>query len=133
MPIVLAVAGLVLTLVGGVSYFFLLGVPWIRAHGWPNLAVMLIGLGLTAWAIGMAKRKLGVGIVGGVQALVVAFFVLSLNVFADLPAPQRAAESQPASRQARMFTLPDQNGKPVSLADALAKGPVLLVFYRGFW
>ena len=30
------------------------------------------------------------------------------------------------------FSLPSQNGM-VSLDDALANGPVLLVFYRGFW
>jgi hypothetical protein len=31
------------------------------------------------------------------------------------------------------FTLPSQDGAPVSLAGALATGPVVLVFYRGFW
>ncbi|MBE7507729.1 MAG: redoxin domain-containing protein [Planctomycetia bacterium] len=31
------------------------------------------------------------------------------------------------------FTLKDENNNAVSLADARARGPVLLVFYRGFW
>ena len=31
------------------------------------------------------------------------------------------------------FTLPDQNGNPVALADRLASGPVVLQFYRGEW
>jgi cytochrome oxidase Cu insertion factor (SCO1/SenC/PrrC family) len=31
------------------------------------------------------------------------------------------------------FTLPAQDGTSVALADALAKGPVVLVFYRGYW
>lgn len=31
------------------------------------------------------------------------------------------------------FTLPDQHGKPVSLHDALAHGPLVLTFYRGGW
>lgn len=31
------------------------------------------------------------------------------------------------------FTLPAQDGAPVSLATALATGPVALVFYRGYW
>lgn len=31
------------------------------------------------------------------------------------------------------FTLPSQDGAPVSLTGALATGPVVLVFYRGFW
>ena len=50
-----------------------------------------------------------------------AFFGL-----AKLPAtalPERAVD----------FTLPDQDGHPVTLAAELAKGPVLLVFFRGHW
>ena len=31
------------------------------------------------------------------------------------------------------FTLPAQDGSQVSLASELANGPVVLVFYRGFW
>ena len=31
------------------------------------------------------------------------------------------------------FTRPAQDGAPVSLAGALAAGPVALVFYRGYW
>jgi peroxiredoxin len=31
------------------------------------------------------------------------------------------------------FTLPDALGNPVSLAEALARGPVVLTFYRGEW
>lgn len=38
-----------------------------------------------------------------------------------------------AGDQAPLFTLPNQKGVLVSLADALAKGPVLLGFHRGTW
>jgi len=31
------------------------------------------------------------------------------------------------------FALPAQDGTQVSLASALARGPVTLVFYRGYW
>jgi hypothetical protein len=31
------------------------------------------------------------------------------------------------------FTLPDVAGRPVSLADLRARGPVVLSFYRGRW
>ncbi len=31
------------------------------------------------------------------------------------------------------FTLPDATGAPWHLADALARGPVLLILYRGDW
>ena len=35
--------------------------------------------------------------------------------------------------QAPPFALPAQDGQVVSLANALARGPVVLVFYRGYW
>ena len=31
------------------------------------------------------------------------------------------------------FSLPDQKGTPHTLAEYLAKGPVLLAFHRGTW
>lgn len=31
------------------------------------------------------------------------------------------------------FTLPDPSGKPVRLAELLARGPVVLSFFRGRW
>lgn len=130
MPLLLAILGLLITLVGGVSYYFLLEVPWIRQTGWPNIAVMLVGLALGVAAAWKARRKLTVGLVVG-QALFIALFVASLTVFTALPEAQRAADA--SSGQAPDFTLPDHTGNPVSLKDALARGPVLLVFYRGFW
>ena len=36
-------------------------------------------------------------------------------------------------RRAPDFTLPDVAGQPVRLADLLARGPVVLSFYRGRW
>ena len=35
--------------------------------------------------------------------------------------------------RAPLFTLPNQQGGFVSLADAIARGPVLLGFHRGTW
>lgn len=39
----------------------------------------------------------------------------------------------PVGELAPTFTLPDATGKPVALADLLAKGPVVLTWYRGGW
>jgi len=43
------------------------------------------------------------------------------------------ATSEGAGAVAPAFALPAQDGHTVALADALAGGPVMLVFYRGFW
>ena len=31
------------------------------------------------------------------------------------------------------FALPAQDGRTIALADELQRGPVVLVFYRGYW
>lgn len=35
--------------------------------------------------------------------------------------------------RAPAFTLPNADGRPVSLADLLAHGPLVVTFYRGRW
>jgi len=43
------------------------------------------------------------------------------------------APGLPVGVTAPDFTLPDQHGRPVSLAALRARGPVVAVFYRGAW
>jgi len=38
-----------------------------------------------------------------------------------------------AGDRAPLFTLPNHKGQPRALAEALARGPVLLGFHRGTW
>lgn len=51
------------------------------------------------------------------------------------PPPARTARAAPlgVGETAPDFTLEDQRGRKVALSDARAKGPVVLVFYRGYW
>lgn len=44
-----------------------------------------------------------------------------------------AGKALQAGAKAPDFTLPDAEGRPVRLATLLAKGPVVLTFYRGGW
>ena len=76
--------------------------------------------------------------------------VVLLALACDRPAPRApatptAADTEPApavepevspSKQtdrAPLFELPTASGEPFALADALPRGPVVLVFYRGHW
>lgn len=45
----------------------------------------------------------------------------------------RASSTLKPGDLAPAFTLPTQKGEPRSLAEYLAKGPVLLAFHRGTW
>ena len=44
-----------------------------------------------------------------------------------------ADRAKKAGDKAPDFTLPNSNGEPVRLAHLLARGPVVLTFYRGVW
>jgi len=43
------------------------------------------------------------------------------------------APSVATNTPAPAFSLPDSAGKSVSLAELTAKGPAVVVFYRGYW
>lgn len=43
------------------------------------------------------------------------------------------ATGLPVGAKAKDFELPDSFGNQINLADELAKGPVVLTFYRGGW
>ncbi len=45
----------------------------------------------------------------------------------------RVTSPAAVTAEAAPFALPAQDGHTVTLATELAHGPVVLVFYRGFW
>ena len=49
------------------------------------------------------------------------------------PAKTSRAEPVGVGETAPDFTLEDQRGRRVTLSEASAKGPVVVVFYRGYW
>ncbi len=52
---------------------------------------------------------------------------------AELVGSGAAARAKKVGDQAPMFTLQDADGHSVSSADLLAKGPLIVSFYRGVW
>jgi peroxiredoxin len=52
---------------------------------------------------------------------------------ADLIATGQAERALKAGDRMPAFTLPGPDGKPVSSSDLLARGPLVITFYRGVW
>jgi hypothetical protein len=96
--------------------------------------LVLLGVGLKR-AYGRRDRYRG-RIFGPLLALLclacVGMFVWGIFVVArDLPASLAAPR---VGQRAPDFTLPDQDGKPVALADMLSGSKAaVLIFYRGYW
>src|SRR5688572_1048605 len=140
-------AGFLPVLAGLLSYvpFFAL-FPATRDFPWVNLLMFAGGGALLAVGLARAYRhpeRYRGRIFGPALALVslagIGLFCLGLFYFArQLPA---SAAAPRVGAKAPDFTLPDQDGKPVALAELLsspaapggkARGAVL-IFYRGHW
>ena len=125
---VLSAISLVLVLGGGLSYVGLLDVPFLRSTG--LLAFLVMGLGTALSVVALVKaRRPWTWAVAGANVLMTVTFAYYFFVFAVLP----EAQGLPRLTRAPDFAVVDHSGKTVRLHDALASGPVLLVFYRGHW
>jgi len=140
--------GFLLTLGAFISYFAVfVWFPVTRDFPWANLLLFLVAgvLLFAGFRRGFAadrprptRSKIATSIIGGLSALVFAFFVFAVFIAARwLPASAGAPQ---VGQKVPDFTLADTTGKSVSLNELLtspingtAPKGVLLVFYRGYW
>jgi peroxiredoxin len=61
------------------------------------------------------------------------YFLLSLSLFVTIITSAQKPAGLTANTKAPDFTATDQNSKKVSLKELTQKGPVVLIFYRGYW
>ncbi|MFQ5590645.1 MAG: hypothetical protein ACE5HE_05750 [Phycisphaerae bacterium] len=121
-------AGWLLILAGPAAYALLFDVPLMRTTGAPAFA--LISAGAAAGVVGALRdRRVWVRASCVLESLVLAGAVYVFFVSTTLPTTSVVATLEVAPD----FTLRDHTGEDVALGDALAQGPVLLVFYRGHW
>jgi cytochrome oxidase Cu insertion factor (SCO1/SenC/PrrC family) len=132
--------GFLLTLVAFFTYFFVFArFPITRDVPWVNLILYVVAIALLiaglrrAFATPSLARKIISTIVALLGTAITAFFVFYVFVFSRQLPPSTHAPA--VGQKAPHFTLPDVDGKPVSLAQLVSNSPngVLLVFYRGFW
>ena len=132
--------GFLFVLAGFLSYTVLfVRFPITRDFPWANLLLfcsgaILLGLGLVrAFGKPRAYRgKIFGPIFAVLSALMIGFFCyIFFYELRQVPASMGAPR---VGQRAPEFTLPDQNNKPVALADLLSDSKaVVLIFYRGFW
>ena len=119
-----------LTSVGAIAvYSQLLRVPAVRNHPEGYVAAFAIAATIAGLAVALGRRWYGWAAL--VLSLVLLLGSATFNfVLARIPEARttlRVGERPPA------FTLPDADGRPVSLGDYRGQKPVVLVFYRGYW
>src|SRR2546428_3279333 len=141
-------AGFLLVVAGVLSYIPIFALfPITRDFPWANLLLFLAGGVLLGRGLLRAFRqpelyrgKILGSILIALSVAVVSLFVF--GVFYEFRQVPASAAAPRVGQKAPDFTLPDQNGKPVTLAELLSSPPgagsarangVLLIFYRGYW
>ncbi len=128
-PSGLPLLGLLLTLAAPFAYLAFVGFPFLRATG--LAAFVTAGFGCFLGLVGVLRGTNRRGrILAGAAVAVTALYVAAFFGLAALPA---AAVTLAVGKPVPSFIIPDQHGQSVSLEDAHADGPALLVFYRGHW
>ena len=123
-----ALLGLLLVLSGPAAYLLLIDQPFMRSTGAQGFA--LIGAGALIGVIAARRdRRTWVRILGGINLIALVLAVVAFFALAALPAAPTFAQLETAPD----FSLTDHRGQLVSLHEVREGGPVLLVFYRGFW
>jgi hypothetical protein len=125
--------------VGGVfTYEFFAQFPVTRDFPWVNL--LLFGIGVTLLLVGLFRAfgrpqvyrgKVFGSIFGVISVLFFAFF--AYEIFYVLRQVPISAQAPRVGEKAPEFSLPEQNGESVALADLLSPDGVVLIFYRGHW
>jgi hypothetical protein len=135
--------GFLIVLIGILSYIpFFAQFPVTRDFPWATLLLFVVGTVLLVRGMARAYRepqvyrgKIAGPILSGLSFLAIALFCYGIFfMMRQLPASTAAPH---VGQKAPDFTLPDQNGKPVALAELLSpagnSNGVLLIFYRGHW
>ena len=137
--------GFVFAILGFLSYTFFVQFPVTRDFPWANFLLFIVSAILLGVGLRRAFRQPEIyrGKVFGSVFAVLSFLILALFSFVVFYELRQLPESKGAPRvgdAAPDFTLPDQDGKPIALADLLSSaapngkpGAALLIFYRGFW
>src|SRR4051812_46011922 len=130
--------GFLIILVGLFSFQFFIQFPATRDFPWVNL--LLFGAGAAFLIAGLARAfkhpdvyrgKIFGPILTLVSLVAVGLFCFGVFVLArQLP---HTAGAPQVGQKAPQFTLPDSNGKPVSLTELLDQKAAILIFYRGHW
>jgi hypothetical protein len=138
-------AGFIVVLAGFLTYTFFVRFPLTRDFPWVNFLLFAAGGILLAAGLRRAFRQPEIyrGKVFGPVLSVLGLCVFGLFVFIVFYELRQLPSSTGAPRvgqKAPDFTLPDQDNRPVALADLISSAPgtakpggALLIFYRGFW
>ena len=130
--------GFVVAVGGLFSYEYFALYPITRDFPWANLLLfaaggiyLVVGLFRAFGKPQIYRGKIFGSILAVVALLFFAFFCY--EIFYVLKQVPLSAQAPRIGEKAPEFTLPNQNGKQIALADLLSPDGAILIFYRGYW
>jgi hypothetical protein len=121
----------VLTMIGWASYVPVAKSPALRRTMWPTWLIQIAALGVAVFALVRDSANVTVPLMLAVVAIgSFAIFVIVYFMILRIP---RAAGRPEIGKTLRHIEVLGEDGKPVSPDDWVNKGPVLMIFFRGFW
>ncbi|HYF52125.1 MAG TPA: hypothetical protein VEJ63_22130 [Planctomycetota bacterium] len=127
----LGVLAFVVTFVAWASYIPVAKSPKLRHSMWPTWVLQAIALALAAFALLAQPRVVALPMILGIVALAsVALFVLVYATALRIPQSQGRPEE---GKSLPHLSLVSETGAAISPDDYSGKGPLLMVFFRGFW
>lgn len=131
-------AGFVIAVGGLFSYEYFVRFPVTR--DFPSANLLLFGIGAVLLLVGLfrafGRPQVYRGKIFGSIFMVIAlllFTFFSYEIFYVLKQVPLSAQAPHVGVKAPEFSLSDQNGKQVALADLLSPNGAVLIFYRGYW
>jgi AhpC/TSA family len=130
--------GFIVAAGGLFSYEWFTQFPVTRDFPWANLLIfgagavlLLIGLFRAFGRPQLYRGRIFGSIFSAIALVLFAFF--SYEIFYVLKQVPLSAQAPRIGEKAPEFSLPDQNGKQVALANLISPNGAILIFYRGYW
>lgn len=126
-----AILSLILAFAGWASYLPLSKYPSYRATMWPMVLIIAVALVLAVSAFSKATEpKLATRIIAGVAGAVAVLFIPAY--FFMLRVPAQGGRPQVGQKMPGINVV-NEYGDKLYTASFATHGPLMLVFFRGFW
>ena len=126
----LSIISFFLCILAWASYLPVAKIPSLRRTMWPTWVLLAVSVAMAAFALGAGKKPVRDNMFSISTFMLAASFAVAYLIALRVPKSQGRPEiGNPISP----FQVVGEDGNIISRDTFAGRGPVLLVFFRGFW